>query len=168
FAAATADYSQALQLDPKNWAAIFSRGHLAVLTGAMPMALADLNQAADMTPKNFYPALWLEIASKRAKVNSRLSEEAKQFDMTVWPAPIVRLYLGQLTPEALLAAADNSNADVRAVQMCEAGFYAGEFLLEQGRKDDAARLFKPVVAGCQKDLIHYESARTELKALGAL
>ena len=98
----------------------------------------------------------------------RLSEGTKQFDMTAWPAPVVRLYLGQLTPEALLAAADNPNAAVRTSQMCEANFYAGEFLLLQGKKDDAARLFKPVAAGCQGDLIHYESARTELKALGAL
>ena len=168
FAAATADYTQALQLDPKNWSAIFSRGHLAVLTGAMPAALADLNQAADMMPKNIYPALWLEIANTRGKVNSRLADAAKQLDMTVWPAPVVRLYLGQLTPEALFAAADNPDAGVHAARMCEANFYAGEFLLQQGKKDDAARLFKPVAAGCQKDLIHYESARTELKVLGAL
>jgi lipoprotein NlpI len=88
--------------------------------------------------------------------------------MTIWPAPVVRLYLGQLTPEALFAAADNPNAEVRAARMCAANFYAGEYLLQQGKKDDAARLFKPVAAGCQKDLIHFESARSELKTLGAL
>ena len=34
----------------------------------------------------------------------------KQIDMSKWPAPLIRLYLGELTQEAVLAAADDPDA----------------------------------------------------------
>jgi hypothetical protein len=33
-----------------------------------------------------------------------LDEAAAQIDMTKWPAPAIRLYVGQMTPEAVLVA----------------------------------------------------------------
>ena len=162
---AIADYNRALDLDPKNWSAVFSRGHLEVLTGALPAAVADLTRASELLPKNLYSALWLEIAARRGNANSRLAEATRQLEMGYWPSPVIRLYLGEMTPEALLAAADNIDAEVRATQLCEANFYTGEFYLRQGKKDDAMRLFRSVTATCQKTLINYESARAELKTL---
>ena len=169
FAAAMADYTRELQIDPKILAAIFSRGHLAVLTGgAQPAAMADLKQAAEMLPKNAYPALWIEIANKRSKANSTLAEAAKQLDTANWPAPVTRLFLGQSSPEDVLAAASSGNAPVRLNQTCSANFYIGEYYLWQGKKDDAKRLFALAGdAACQSSLLEYESAKAELKALEA-
>jgi hypothetical protein len=47
-----------------------------------------------------------------------------------------------LTPEAVLAAADDPDANTKKDQVCEANFYSGEFALLQGAKDEAARLFR--------------------------
>ena len=82
-------------------------------------------------------------------------------------APVVRLLLGQLTPEALLAAADNPDPATKTNQVCEANFYSGELALSKGAKDDATRLFKLAADGCPKNYIEWSAATLELKALGA-
>jgi lipoprotein NlpI len=86
--------------------------------------------------------------------------------MTKWPAPIIRLFLGQLKPEAVLLAAADSDAHTKKGQVCEANFYSGELMLQQGNKDDATRLFRLAVADCPKRFVEWEAANAELKALG--
>ena len=88
--------------------------------------------------------------------------------MTRWPAPVVRLYIGQLEPEALLAAADHSNAKTKNGQLCDANFYSGELALRRGDKNEARRLFGLAVADCPKYVGQYVGATAELKALDAL
>jgi tetratricopeptide (TPR) repeat protein len=166
FNRAIADYGEALRLDPKNAGAYFARGRANLASGALPKALADLNQASELSPKSAYTALWLDIVNKRSNVSSRLSDATKQIDMTKWPAPVIRLYLGQLTPEALLAAADDPKAETKKGQVCEANFYTGELVLQQGQKDEAKRLLALAAADCPKSFIEYAGATAELKALG--
>jgi lipoprotein NlpI len=164
---AIADYTQAIQLDPKYALAYFNRGRLDLFAGALPKALVDFNQASELNPKYAYAAIWLDIVNKRSNLPSRLSEASKQIDMTKWPAPVIRLYLGQFTPEAALAAADDTNPDTKKGQVCEVNFYSGELALQRSDKDEAARLFKLAAADCPKGFIEYDSAVAELKALGA-
>jgi lipoprotein NlpI len=87
--------------------------------------------------------------------------------MTWWPAPVIRLYLGQLTPEAVLAAADVANPRAKQGRVCEANFYTGELALQKGNADEAKRLFAPAAADCPKDFDAYAGATAELKVLGA-
>ena len=139
-AAAIADYDQAIALDPKYSTAWFERGIVGLYSGALPKALADFNQSTELNPKYVYGAIWLEIANKRSNVNSRLvgSRPADRHDQMA--RAVVRLFLGQLTPEALLAAADNPDPMTKTNQVCEANFYSGEVALSKGAKDDASRL----------------------------
>jgi lipoprotein NlpI len=164
---AIADYNQAIQLDLKDAVAYFDRGRVYLYADLLPKALADINQASALNPKDAYAALWLDIVNKRSNLPSRLAETAAQINMTEWPAPVIRLYLGQMTPEAVLAAADNPNAETKNGRICEANFYTGEMDLQQGKKDDATRLFRRAAAAdCPKSFIEYEGAVAELKALG--
>ena len=87
--------------------------------------------------------------------------------MKAWPAPVIRLCLGQLTPEVVLAAADDANPRMKEQQVCEANFYTGELALQQGKADEAKRLFALVAANCRKSLTVYANATAELNALGA-
>ena len=87
--------------------------------------------------------------------------------MTKWPAPAVRLFLGQLTPEAVLAAADDPDPKTKNGQVCEANFYTGELALSKGATDDASRLFQLAVDGCPKTFIEWSAASLELKTLGS-
>ena len=86
--------------------------------------------------------------------------------MTRWPAPVIRMFLGQMTPEAVLAAADHPEAHIKREQVCEANVYSGELALQQGRKNEARRRFRAAVADCPKALIEWSAANAELKALG--
>ncbi len=100
-----------------------------------------MDQANALAPKDPYAAIWLDIVDKRSSLPSRLAQAVTQIDMTSWPAPVIRLYLRQSTPAAVLAAADDANADTKKGQLCEANFYSGELALQQGAEEEAARLF---------------------------
>ena len=163
---AAADYTQVIQMFPKDADSYFTRGRFNLFAGATAKALADINQANELNPKYAYTALWLDVVNKRSGLPSRLGEAVTQVDMTKWPSPVIRLYLGQLTPEAVLAAADDTNAVTKRSQVCEANFYIGELALQQGKKDEATRLFRLVTTDCDKSFIEYEGATAELKALG--
>ena len=132
----------------------------------MPQALADLAQASKLDPHYPYYPLWTDIIDKRTDQASRLSQAISHIDMTKWPAPVVRLFLGQMTPADLLAAADDPDAETRKGQVCEANFYIGEFALQQGDKEEAARLFRLAAADCPREFVEGPSARSELAALG--
>src|SRR5262249_16751916 len=129
--------------------------------------VTDLHQASELEPKFAYAALWLDIANRRSNLPSRLPEAIKQIDMTKWPAPVIRLYLGQLTQEAMLAAADDPDVTKKNEQVCDANFFSGELALQRGAKDEATRLFRRAATGCPKTRDAYDSANAELKALGA-
>jgi lipoprotein NlpI len=74
--------------------------------------------------------------------------------------------MAQLTPAAALTAADDANPDKKKRQVCEANFFSGESVLQQGAKGEAARLFRLAASNCPHALIYWESAAAELKALG--
>src|ERR1700722_10619627 len=167
FDRAIADYNQSISLDPKNIKGYFHRGLANLYAGSLPKALADLNQYSGFDPHDPYGALWLEIVNLRSNLPSGLQEMVPQIDMTSWPAPVIRLFLGQSTPEAVLTAADHPGSYVKAAQVCEANFFSGELALSKGSKDDAARLFRLAAQGCPRDLTEWSTANFELKALQA-
>jgi lipoprotein NlpI len=134
--------------------------------GLLAKSLDDLNQSNALDPHNAYTALWLDIVRKRNNMPSQLAEATTQLDMAKWPAPVVRLFLGQLTPDAVLAAADDPNVRTKKGQFCEANFYAGEFSLQQGAKDDGVRLIRKAAEVCPKIFTEWSVANAELRALG--
>jgi lipoprotein NlpI len=133
--------------------------------GASQKAAADLNRASELDRRDAYTALWLEILGKRSRGNGQLAKAATSLDMNKWPAPIVRLYLGQITIADLNAAAEHSDAVIKKAQSCEANFYAGKLASQRGKKDDAKRLFELAAAGCPKAFIEYGAANSELRTL---
>jgi lipoprotein NlpI len=135
------------------------------IAGSLPEALADLNQGTELAPKDALFALWLDVVNKRSGVASRLPQAITQIDMTKWPAPVIRLFLGQLTPADVLAAADSSDAIQKSGQVCVANFFSAELALQQGAKEDATRLFRLAAADCPKNFAQWAAAKAELKAL---
>ena len=86
--------------------------------------------------------------------------------MAVWPAPVIRLFMDQMTPAAVLAAADDPDAARKKGQVCEANFYSAELSLTKGLKDEATRLFRLAASECPRGFSEWEAAIAELKALG--
>jgi lipoprotein NlpI len=86
---------------------------------------------------------------------------------TAWPAPVIRLFLGELSPVQTIVAAYDKDPQTKHGKVCEANFYSGELALQRSDKRDALRFFRLAVNACPKDFIEWEGADAELKALGA-
>jgi tetratricopeptide (TPR) repeat protein len=113
-----------------------------------------------------YVALWLDITRARNHLPSRLAKHAAALATDKWPGPIVRLYLGETTEDAVFAAADDPDPRIKAARLCEANFFAGALAVTRGVNDAAERLLRSATApGCT--LIIAWAANAELKALGA-
>jgi lipoprotein NlpI len=158
-------YNAAIKRDPKDDDAYFHRGIANFYAGALPQALADLGQASKLDPTYAYYALWIDIVDKRGHAESGLTQAIAHVDMTKWPAPVIRMFLGETTPAAVLAAADDPDANTKRGQICEANFYSGELALQQGAKDEAARLFHLAAADCPRGFAEGPAAVSEIEAL---
>lgn len=162
-----ADYDQLVQIDPKDARAYFHRGRFYWQIASFTKSLADFDQATQLNPKYAYAILWREIVAKRSDQPSQLSEAARQLDATKWPAPIVNLFLGTMTPEQVLDAADDADPRKKKGQVCEANFYSAELALQRGSTDGALKLFEQAAADCPKTFIEKPAADVELAALRA-
>jgi lipoprotein NlpI len=163
---AIADYNDTIRLNQYFAEAYKDRG-IAYLYSANPAkALADVIQASEFDQRNAYNALWVDIVGQRNNIPSRLSQAIAKIDMTAWPAPVIRLFLGQMTPAAVLATADDPDATKKKGQVCEANFYGGELALRTGAKDEATRLFRLAANDCPKSFREWGAANAELKAVG--
>src|SRR5262249_55818636 len=113
-------------------------------------------------------ALWLDVFNRRSDRASGLAQAVDRFDMTEWPAPLIRLLLGQMALEAAIASAGDPDPKEQQEQVCQANFYAGELALIQGTKEKAASLFRLVATDCPASLIEWAAAHAELRALGVV
>ena len=161
-------YNTAIKHDPKDDDAYFHRGVAKYFAGALSQALADITQASKIDPSYAYYALWIDIVDKRNNAASRLPQAIAHLDMAKWPAPVIQMFLGESTPQAVLAAADDRDAATKTGQLCEANFYIGELALQHGDKAEATRLFKLAAAGCPREFVEGPSANAELEAMGAV
>jgi tetratricopeptide (TPR) repeat protein len=161
--AALADFNDAIRLDPDNAEFYFNRGvAYFVVGGHLADAEADLRKAAELNPKDAYAAIWLDLAAARTNAPSRLAEASKQFDMTAWPAPVVRHFLGELNAAQTVAAATDSDPKTQLGQTCEANFYSGEFALTKKKKQEALPLLKLAARDCPRAFIESTAAIAEL------
>lgn len=161
--AALMDFGKAIQLDGNDATAYFNRGVTYYIVGGhYPDAIADLTKSAELNPKDSYAALWRELAERRINDPSHLAEAAKQLDMNVWPAPVIRMLLGEISIEQTIAAASNDDPQVKAAQTCEAHFYSGEMALLKKNKKEAQRLLKLAANHCPPSFIESTAAVAEL------
>jgi lipoprotein NlpI len=161
--AAIEDFSKAIKLNTDDPNAYFNRGVAYYITGGrIPDAIADFKKAAELNPKDAYAALWREMAERRTDAPTHLVEAAKQLDMSVWPAPIIRLYLGQSNTEQTFGAAFDIDPQTKAAQTCEAHFYSGEFALMKKDKAEAQRQLKLAAESCPQNFVETTAALAEL------
>jgi lipoprotein NlpI len=164
---AIVDYNKAIRLDPGSFRAYRARGLAYLYSGASAKALADVSQASEIDPKNAYTALWVDIVGSRNNIASRLPQAILNIDMTAWPAPVIRMFLGEMTPYDVRAAAEDPDAGKRQGQLCEADFYSGELALRRGARGEMVRLFRLAASDCPHDFEEWIAANAELRALGA-
>jgi tetratricopeptide (TPR) repeat protein len=161
--AALEDFSKSITLDPEEATAYFNRGvSYYVIGGRNADAVADFKKAAELDPKDAYAALWRDLAERRNNAPSHLAEAAKRLDMSVWPAPVIRHFLGELNSEQVFAAAFDTDPKTKLSQTCEVNFYSGELALLKKDRKDAQRLLKLAANDCPPSFVESTAAIAEL------
>jgi len=163
---AVADYTAALRYDRRNVNAHIARGAPYVARGAPAKARVDMALAARLDRKNAYAVLWRDIAERRSKQKSVLTRGAKGLDMKAWPAPLLRLFAGEIKQDAVFSAADDADPTVKQAHACEANFYGGQYALIEGKREDALKLFEAAAKDCPHGFLEGIAATAELKGLG--
>lgn len=164
---AIADYDSAIGLNPQDVLAVKNRGLARYFQGRFALAARDFAQARQMGKPDAYVALWSYLARTRnaESVRSEFEQDAKGVPNDAWPAPVLRAYLGQIGPEALLAAAAHPDAKTQAEQRCEANYYLGQWYLIRGEQDRAVAHFRAAQDQCPRFFLEYTGATAELRRL---
>jgi lipoprotein NlpI len=163
--AALSDFTASLKIDPNNQATYFNRGvAYYVVGGRTPDAEADFRKAVELDPKDAYAAIWLDLAARRNNAASRLREQSAQLDMTAWPAPVTREFLGESNAGQTLAAAHDNDPQINRGRSCEANFYSGEFALLGKNKQQALQMLKRAASDCPRGYVEAAAAMAEVIA----
>jgi lipoprotein NlpI len=154
--------------EPSNSDGYFLRTRAKLYSNDAGSAAEDVAAALKIVPSYAYFPIWLHIAQTRAGRNgtSELPANAENLDPAQWPYPIVGLFLGTLTPDALAAAAHSDDADTQRDQACEVGFYLGVYLLDvKGERGPARQQLELAVQTCPHAFVEYHAAKIELERL---
>jgi lipoprotein NlpI len=163
YTAALADIETALRLDPTDANQVREKG---VLLWKMERYSDSSNTLVALDMRDGYNVLWLDLSRVASGVpDPDLAERAAQVDLRKWPGPLIRLYLGQATPDTVMQAVAADGADNSDRDECEAPFYLGEWQLQHKNKDAARALLRKAAAVCPLDYIERSAAAVELKRL---
>jgi lipoprotein NlpI len=178
------DYDQAIRLRPDLAVAFKNRGIARFYLARFPDAAADFQTCLGLSPSDADTVLWQHLARKKAGQDDAqgFALQARHINSAKWPAPVVNLFLGRLTPEQTLAAASNPDSikpdsikegmQVPVVltaqqQHCQAEFFVGEYFLLRQEKSNALAHFRTVRDTCPHYLQGYPVATAEMARLGA-
>lgn len=161
-----ADYNEAIRIDPKSSSGYFGRARARFYAEDFMAAASDFYRAHQLEP-SIYAALWLFLARKRADIpgEKTLAQDAGTSGADDWPAPVVALYLGSVTPEAVQKAAAHADAVRERDQRCEANFYVAQWHVLRGAREAALKLLREAESGCPRTFIEHEGAVAELRRL---
>jgi lipoprotein NlpI len=166
---ALADYDRAIRLAPTYADPVTNRGRIELFHTNRPVAAAaDLATGVRLDPNDIYAAIWLHIARSRSGTpdHAELAANAKALGAGDWPWPVVQLFLGAATPDAVLSAAAGADDEqTRQEQLCEANFYLGMFRLDAKAADDAKKLIALAAEKCPAGMLEKAAAKAELARL---
>ena len=163
------DFDRALALDPAYAQALKSRGRSHFYLGHFGAAAADLGEGLKWDSANLYLPIWIHMAASRAGDSDtvRLAAQVAALDLSPWPGPVAKFYLGRISAAELAAAAASSDSAVQADQRCAVAFHLAEYLLWQPAAplDSARRHLEEAVATCPHRFSEYLGAKADLERL---
>lgn len=167
---AIADLTEVVRRFPKAADAYRNRGRLWLYAGNPAQAQQDLSRAVEFYPSDPYNVIWLYLAEAKAVgpgqnglTASELAKNAAKLNLTKWPGPVIQMFLGNNTANAVLQAASDSDPIKKKAQECEANFYVAENEALHGRRSAALQGFHECAKICPKNYFFYEAAaRAEL------
>jgi lipoprotein NlpI len=163
------DFTENVLRFPHAADAYRNRGRVRLYDGYIPDAQKDLSRAVELEPSNSYSVIWLYIARTRGTTPGaapgELAKNATKLNLTKWPGPVIQLFLGKSTPQAVLRAASGKDEQTNQEQQCESKFYIAEYQALHGQSSAALKGFHRVEDTCPKNYFYYApSARAEMRS----
>jgi lipoprotein NlpI len=159
------DLDQAIRLSPSSSYASLQRGYVLFELARFGDAAAAFEKYVRDNPEVPDGVLWLAMTQRRAGKSDDdvLRVQAKALDLQKWPGPVVRLYLGEISQDALraVAAADPDPVNAK-LHSCGAAFYIAELDLVSGQAEAAKTGFQHVIDECPKRHVGIRVAKAEL------
>ncbi len=168
---ALTDFAEGIALQADFALGYISRGHLYYYRDRLEEAAQDFADGVSVaTGEDFlYGALWHYLTLQRLGRDGKkaLAELTKERDLTAWPGPIVKLYLGESSADHALAQATGGEKQSARMQQCEAQFYVAQHYLLAGDSERAASAFRKAVDTQVTMYIEYQFAQVELDRMKA-
>jgi tetratricopeptide (TPR) repeat protein len=165
------DFNEVIRLQPKYALAYEKRGDAYFFQSNLTEAIANFEDAISAAPSSnaaVYASLMLHLAMKRQGQDDagQLAKVAAAADLSKWPGPVLKFYLGQMTAEDVMKAA-NSDIEMQKWHVCEANYFTGEDALLHHQEATGLGRLKAARDGCPKGDTEYRAALVELNRLGA-
>jgi lipoprotein NlpI len=159
------DFEQAAQIDADyTELAAWNKGIIQYYLGHYPEAVSLIKQYLAVKPRYTFGGLWLYLAEagagRAAKPN--LIARFGGVDLSEWPGPIVSLYMGVATVDAVRAAARQGDPDYLQAQACQASFYIGALALVSGETEAGRRDLTNAATACPKGFFERGAAQVLL------
>ena len=166
-ARAIQDFTKALGVNPADEYACRGRGLVYLNDGQYDLAIGDLSRLIELKPDDAVARVRLFLAKERLGQDGRtaLAEWRKGLKEGEWMSQVVRMLLGEITPEQLLVSAADADPKSDAKKKCAGHYYVGQFYYLRGEKDRARESFTKCVATGATNAGEYFSAQAELKRL---
>ncbi len=169
FAAAQADLDRALALDGTNYGALYHLGVLRYVRGDFAGAAAMFRRAQPRAPDAGELAgatdwLWMSLAraGRRAAADSMLAARPDSLATAVAYRQRLRLYRGEIGPDAVFTPADTSDVNVATLS-----YGVGNWFLLRGDPATARQWFRRAVASGGWPAFGFMASEAELRRLGA-
>jgi lipoprotein NlpI len=156
------DLDRAIRLEPFNSATYLNRGVARLYLGRANAAIEDFATAVQLRPSDAHGVLWLHLARARAGQDDRgeLAKNAIGINRALWPGPVVDLYLGTASPEAISSAfLSNGKMKAQRKRTCEIEFYLATFHIEKGLQEQARQHLRAAADICAVGGIEFIAVR---------
>jgi tetratricopeptide (TPR) repeat protein len=167
FQRAADDFAKALEMNPLNAWARFRIGVTAWELGRFDDA-AQVFSNSTVTPDGVLAVnyiLWRWIASTKTQKDSALNAPAKQAASDEWPKPLLDLYAGKGSIEAVMKSAGDTVSAGTTNRICGANFYGGIWEEVHGDKSTATKMLSDAASGCPVTYLERSAASAELSRL---
>jgi tetratricopeptide (TPR) repeat protein len=161
------DYDRAIRLNSKDANLFIVRGVANFLRANPSQAVIDLRRSSKLNPTNAYSVLWLHVARRRLGLDDskQLVKQSAKADLSKWPWPILKFYLGKVTADQMIGAVTSPDVKAENSRICEANFFAGEDALLNRHDTPARLLLQTALDVCPIRNFHHDAAAAELRRL---
>jgi len=166
---AVEDCGKAIELKHRCVICYANLGRIYLYGKAFDRALQNFESAMGIDPHDKYVAIWIYITTVRSGGDGEAgitSFANKHMKDDQWITPVIQLFLGRLSPDECIEAAEQSDPKTEKEQKCEAYFYVGQYYLLQKKQQKAKYYFQKCLDTGLKHFVEYAAAKMELELMG--